>query len=93
MRSRSELLNLFNNANYFIRKQNCQGCYHNHGMQREHLICMTNIDKEIYTLKTLIFLLDENKIDLEEFEYLNFIHQSPAAETDYEEGEEEDLTL
>ena len=88
MRPTSELLNLFNNAQCYIRRKNCPGCYHNHGSQSEHLICMTDIDKEIYTSKTLIFL--QNKIDIDEFDYLNYVYQLLP---EYTDNEQEDLSL
>ena len=71
MRSTSELNNLFITQYHYIRMKNCIGCNYDKPSQKHHITCLTDIDKDFFTMKTIAYMLNRNLIDKTEFKYLN----------------------
>ena len=72
MRSETELYKIFEQEYTEIRRKNCIGCQHDKPSQKHHTVCLSDINRDIYVMKTLSYLLNKNKIDNEEFDFLNY---------------------
>lgn len=71
MRCESDLNKIFYKAYSEIRRKNCIGCQYDHPSQKYHSVCLTDIYKDLYIMKTLTYLLNKNIIDKNEFNFLN----------------------
>lgn len=70
MRSQQQLIHLFKEAEYIIRKMFCTGCRVNHPSQTEHSICLTNQDTDIYTPKAIRYLVATHDLSWDEMTIL-----------------------
>ncbi len=71
MRCESELNRIFYQTYSETRRKNCIGCQYEHPSQKYHTVCLTNIYKDLFMMKTMTYLLNKNIIDKNEFNFLN----------------------
>lgn len=73
MRKPEELCYIRNKTIYEMRRVDCQGCIIDHGSQKYHFTCLTNYRSEYYNRKALTYMLENEKIAMDEFNFLNTI--------------------
>ena len=70
MRSEQDLIGLLVENTILKRREDCLGCQYQHGSQKHHITCMTNIFQKFYFMKSIAHMIENDLIDNDEEEYL-----------------------
>jgi hypothetical protein len=69
MRDNTEIWTLINATIRKLRTDDCLGCMWNHGSQKHHDVCLTNINSHYYFKESIHYLFNNDLISLEEFNF------------------------